>query len=889
MIVEVKEKNHIPFILAMAALLSLGLGSGLGLAAPVRLVEEGKSVCTIVTGKDNDTSRVYTMEHASIHNSLPAGVLVFAAHDLADHLNEIAGIWNPVYKVQVVEDIGQVRTKYRILLGTAAIEAYGLQAEAAALPYPAYIYRAVSNDLLIFGSLNKGTANGVYGFLQDKLGVRWFGPQELFRVVPKQATIEAGPLDEKVVPSFLGRKFHVDNRIEHPVYSWRRRMRMSESVDNNEPFINDSHNLYRIFPPTKYYEKHPEYYALRGGKRVKPPANTAWSICYSNTNVVEIATQAALNYFRSNKHYQSFSLGINDMMAYCECEQCAKLQPERSFQGQKVASDMYYHFVNEVARRVAKEFPDRYLGVIAYNDVTAPPQGAIEKNVYVGIVNDISEYFDKKHKQQDAELVKAWQAKGIPLSFHYYTGLAKLVPAYFPRLVAGELKDKHQRGFTSVTSEVAPGWPWTGPMAYLQARLWWDIDLDTDKLLDEYFKQLFGPAAEPMQKLYALFEEIHLRPRNGGFLYEHYKYLQFRPYTAADLARMKELLAAAHAAVAGLGLGYAGHDGREGQRVAYVSNGLKVFLDMLEGKALAERLAEDPGELDDIKVLDRLATIEQLTAILDRHTALYRETILADPYQSRRYLSDTCKSVRQEWKSNVSAVIGRALVALYRADQSSELDPRTSAKIAWIVKDYIGDSYCKAIFNIHAKLVTFGPNLVVNPGFENTGGEHQSYPPHLEWKATPAIHWAAWQYIRGMGRFGVTEAEYHKGRRSGYMEGIGNGCFITMAPNVKADDVYYVEAYIKNTAHTVQENKPELILDVHWLDRDNQWTRRDEWKNVATQELDLWVKLDNVVRIPEGAATAVILIHVTNLDAGMKVYVDEVAFRKIEYNSDALR
>jgi len=684
------------------------------------------------------------------------------------------------------------------------------------------------------------------------------------------------------VPSFLGRNCNMEDRIEKPAYSWRRRMRMNEPEDQQEPFINTSHFLSRIFPGSRYSASHPEYYAMRGGRRMDALAKPgwAWAICYSNTNVAEIAAAAARAHFRANPRHQSFSLGINDCAAYCECEACAKLQPPRAFQGQRVASDMYFHFVNDVARRVGKEFPGRYLGVIAYNDVTAPPVGGVEPNVHVGIVNDVSEYYDAAYRAQDEELVKAWQAKGITLGFYYYTGLAKLAPACFPRLLAEVLKDKRRRGFTAVESEVYPGWPWTGPMAYLQARLWWDIDLDADKLLEEYFGGLFGPAAGPMSKLYALFEEIHMRPRGGGFLYEHYKYQQFRPYTEADLARMRALLTEAHAAVPGLGTGYGGHDGKEGQRVAYVSNGLKVFLDMLEGKVLAERLAAGLATpRSNTAVLERLEDIKRGMALMERHTALYRETILADPCQSSRYTHDTCTPVRSQWQQALGNVIGQALADLYRTEAQQSDPVRVNARLDGVVADWTRDESRSMMFKIHAKLVSFEPNRILNPGFERSQGTGAPNPPLLEWLTTAVPDWAAWQAIRGQGTFGVTESEAHEGRRSGCMTGIGEGCFIARVPGLKAGDNYLLEAYVKNTAHTVQENKPTVQMEARWLDSQDRWARGAS--HVSTQELDHWINLQHVVKIPEGAATAVIMIHVNNVDAGQQVYVDDVRFRKI--------
>lgn len=490
----------------------------------------------------------------------PSGVLQEAAEVLAETLNEMAWIGDPRHTVQVVDEISEARTPTRILLGTAAIEEYDLHEEAESLSYPAYIYRTVDDDLLIFGATSKGTANGVYGFLQDELGVRWFGPQELFTILSEpeeEGTIVVGELDRNVEPSFTGR-FSFANWLEHPAHHWRRKMRLSEILDSHvvravEPFSGRGHYLHHIVPFNEYFESNPEYFRMVGGER-RPHSNpTHTNLCWTNPEVVELAVEAARERFGRGDYYHVMSLGITDADAYCECEECVALQPERYFRGrsaqlQRVASDMYFHFVNEVARRVAEEYPDRYLAVSAYNDVTAPPLGEVEDNVFVGLVLDISEHYDPDVRAEDMELVEAWEEKGVVMGLGYYTGLAKLVPSYFPRHLGETLKDLHQRGFRGLTVEATPGW-WRNPLYYVDARLWWDVDLEVDELLEEYFTLLYGPAAGPMAELYDLFEEIHMRPRRGGFLHEHYHFDQFRPYTSEDLERIQILIAQAHAAV----------------------------------------------------------------------------------------------------------------------------------------------------------------------------------------------------------------------------------------------------------------------------------------------------------------------------------------------------
>ncbi len=855
-------------------------------ASSLTLVEDGRAIAVIVTGEDDGLSQALHITSAGVSRPRPARVVENAAAELSAHLIQMAEIWRPDYEPRVVRDVRQAPSGPRILLGTAAIEAHNLQEEAAALPYPGYIYRVVGDDLLIFGSSSKGTANGVYGFMQDELGIRWYGPQELFHVVPAQSTIAVGPLDRKVSPSFTGR-FGMAMWVNHPSGYWAKRyMRMAEALDAAEPFMNASHNLHLIFPPDKYFEAHPEYYAMRQGER-RADSSRRWSICFSNPEVVDVAAQAALRFFRESEHHHSFSMGINDTSAYCECDRCAELQPKRTLEGasavrgQRVSSDMYYHFVNEVARRVGREFPDRYLGVIAYRDVTAPPLGAMEENVHVVLVNDVSEYFDESVRRQDEQLVQGWVEKDNSLGMYYYTGLAKLVPAYFPRLLAAELKDKHSRGFSGLYSEVYPGWPWRGPMAYLEAQLWWDVTLDVDKALEEYFRLLFGPAAGPMQEMYELFEQIHMRPRGGGFLYEHYKLLQFRPYTREDLEKISGLLAEAHAAIPVLSTGYSGTQGREGQRVAYVSSGLKVFMDMLEGYVLAQELEQAQGAGDTSAVLQSLEAIQRINAILDRHETLYRETIINDPAQSRRYTHDTCAQLRTEWRRYLSDVAGNALASISRQTANRKVDAFVQKRLEGMIDEHTGDEYARVRFLHRSGKVKAGPNLIKNPGFEVIV-ENQKAPVH-DWQPTSARFWNTWRPNTSVGVFDISDSVRRSGRRAGRISGVGSGGFLTNVTEVTPGDWYSVEAYVRNTAHTAAELKPTVSLELRNR-QPGRLERLPDNPRDESSELDEWVKLELVFQAPADFTEYIaVMIGTSHLDEG-DVYVDDVSFRRLDFD-----
>ena len=855
-------------------------------ADKVVLVDRGKAKCTIVTGKDDGMARILTCKARKVAATKPANVLAEAADDLAKHLNNIGQVPFHIHvhkagMVKVVRNITDAKTKYRILLGAAAIEKYGLQKEAGKLSYAGYVYRTVGNDLLIFGASSKGTANGVYGFLQDELGVRWFGPQELFTVIPKKDGIRVGPLNKKVEPSLYGRNGGSHYEGDHPHNLWIRRMRQG---DGKQPFDQASHNLWRMFPANKYYKTHPEYYFLVGEKR-QIWGGYNWGLCWSNPELADLAANKAEKYFCGGRFNDSFSLGINDCASFCECKECAKLQPARTFRGARVASDMYYHFVNKVARRVAKKFPDRFIGVIAYNDVKAPPVGPMEKNIFVVLVNDISQHFDKHYRKTDEDLVKAWEKKNITLGMYYYISMNIIVPFYFPHLLAKELKDKYKRGFKVFFTEEN-----IGPMGYVNYRLWWDINLDVDQLLDEYFTKLYGPAARYMKELYALLEEIHMRSRKGGFLYESGKLLQFRPYTKHDLIKIRKLLAKAHAAIKGMGVGRRRDARPEERRLAYTSNNLKVFLNMLEGLVLARELKNAKGKLDDIEVLRRLDKIRRLNAILSKNKILYRETLILDPYASAWHRWETNVNVRHAWKTYLSEVIGEALVNIYRAVQpprNIKLDTRIEKRLDSIVSDYRKEDLRSALFNYRTGKLKAGKNLILNPGFE-TGDNgkiflDQSVFIKRDWGNAKPFGWAFYPPgNRGSGTFGVSDKEKHSGNRSALLRGIGNGCYLTLVENLKSGQIYHMAAYIKNTAHVTRTDVPVANLKVSWLNENYDWTAHSLTSSKKNSELDKWVKLEQVVRIPDGAEKAVVQIYAGPLYGEEKVYLDDVSFRLLK-------
>ena len=291
---------------------------------------------------------------------------IAAAKELQKYLTEVLGVTLPIEK-NVTKSIVICNT------GIKSLYANG--------------YRIFTQDGSVFidGTPTRGYIHGVYRFLEEFANLRIYTGmlREIDKkssvTVPNKTSILYNPFFEYTDTDFRSPRnteYSLCNGLTGGVYR-----SIPTELGGTVSYIGSfAHTLStQLCSASKYFDKHPEYFALHDGKR------TSRQLCLTNPDTLKIVTDDVLNALKANHNpnasLQIVSLTQNDNYDYCECEECKAF--ENAHGG--VHSAAIINFVNQVADTVKKEGYDNVaIDTFAYQYSRQAPQNIVPReNVIV--------------------------------------------------------------------------------------------------------------------------------------------------------------------------------------------------------------------------------------------------------------------------------------------------------------------------------------------------------------------------------------------------------------------------------------------------------------------------------------------------------------------------
>ena len=242
-----------------------------------------------------------------------------------------------------------------------------------------YIITSTDKRIIINGAGNKGTINGVYAFLEKFCGCHWYETQVI--IAPENSTLTVpADIDIKYTPFFeytetdTASSRDIEFSLANGLIGGAYRDFTAEQGTAVEYLGRFCHTMTTFFCKSEtYFEEHPEYFALRNGKR------TPNQLCLTNEKVKDIVTAEVLELLESEHNpdadIQIVSLTQHDNFDYCQCNNCKAIDDENGSQ-----SGTMITFVNEIARRVKEHGYDNVVfDTFAYQYTRKAPTKAVPR------------------------------------------------------------------------------------------------------------------------------------------------------------------------------------------------------------------------------------------------------------------------------------------------------------------------------------------------------------------------------------------------------------------------------------------------------------------------------------------------------------------------------
>jgi len=456
---------------------------------PLYIAEDGVSDYFIVADTENDEC------------------IATAADELQTYLEKICGVSLPVVSESSLPEGGKA-----IALGETAISD-SVQFDYSVIKEDGFLLHSDGENFIIRGEDSRGTLFGVYTFLEEYLGVRWFTPT--LEVVPENDDVIIDKNLHRVVePSFSVRRNDAMGTNE----AYRARTKMNVSFHKNAEKYGGTltYSLWDAslltLVPKSLFSEHPEYFAVgEDGNR------TTDHVCLTNPDVLDLVVENAREIMTNATNGAKFiHIGQDDNINYCRCENCEALYEKY---GAVCAPTII--FTNNLADILGPEFPDYTFTFYAYNETDRPPTDTSLKcrpnvaPVLCGLHKACRSHSFLQCGAQDgddsfinlygdpeptiAEDFRVWTEIAEKTYIYDYTINFLLSAQFFSNFeyMQETMAYMHDIGITGYIYNCGDGHPaaFNELRNYLLCKLQWDVNADVEYHMNDFLKAYYGEEA----------------------------------------------------------------------------------------------------------------------------------------------------------------------------------------------------------------------------------------------------------------------------------------------------------------------------------------------------------------------------------------------------------
>lgn len=491
------KKKRLLFIITLAFLI-FGVSKAQGLST--QAIDNGDKQNEYILFSDMKTSYRIALDGKASESEQ------WAAVELQRWLNEISGAYFPI------QYLDQPHVGPQIILGYNDTIKKITQETAPADLDESFRYYNSGADIFIYGGKQRGTMYGVMSFLENEFGCRWYTPY--VNVIPKREELKFKSYNHAESPGIRVRNDFYFEAFD-PLWTARNKMNGRMGYVQQPGGVEAYwavHTFYPLMPPAEFFDKHPEYYSLKDGKRIADHAES-WSergqLCLSNPDVLKIITERIKIKMRELPDYLIYDVSQNDWRNPCQCDKCQKIVKQEGSE-----SGIVIWFVNQVAKAVEKEFPDKFIGTLAYQYTRTPPRNIHPRdNVVVRLCSiEACVSHDLKSCPQNQSFMKdmkGWSSIAPHLYIWDYVVNFQTYIMPYPNInvLQSNIKtfqENNTIGIMEQADHQSRGGEFSELKAYLISRLLWNPDCNVEDVINDFMYGYYGRAGKYVRQYFDL-------------------------------------------------------------------------------------------------------------------------------------------------------------------------------------------------------------------------------------------------------------------------------------------------------------------------------------------------------------------------------------------------
>jgi len=445
---------------------------------------------------------------------------VKAAGELQKYFEKISGVIIPV----ISDD--REPAAHEIIIGKSRrLEQYKVKAVFKEFENDGFLILTKKGQLFITGGSPKGTLNGVYTFLEEYLGCRFYSPGVIY--IPKLDSITLPAIKDLQVPVFTFREMYFPASRDPEYLAWHKLQ-----VHDNGEWGMWVHTFDDLIPPKTYFSAHPGYFSEING--VRTPGG---QLCLTNPEVFNVLTENLRRKMHEQPGAIYWSVSQNDNYLACQCSVCRQALEDLGGE-----SALLLQFVN----RVAAVFPDKIISTLAYQYTRSAPKKvkplpnvnimlcSIECNRSMPIEKDPSSASFVKDIKDWTRLTGNILIWDYVVQFRNYISPFPNLRVLQPNLeffADNGCRLMFQQGSGAALSEFVE------LRSYLIAKLLWNPGLDPQKIMNDFIYGYYGDAAPYLQEYIGTMHD-ELESSGDNLWIYGYPYSAINSYLRPELIKL---------------------------------------------------------------------------------------------------------------------------------------------------------------------------------------------------------------------------------------------------------------------------------------------------------------------------------------------------------------